>query len=83
MGGATFATANACIADVSDPDMRDEHFDMLGSGWSLGFVLGPVIGGLLGECGHRVSFFAAAAMAGANVLYGFFVLPESLPTEAR
>ncbi len=83
IAGATFATANAYIADVSDPEMRAQNFGLLGSAWGLGFILGPVIGGLLGEYGPRVPFFAAAALAGANVLYGFFVLPESLPTEAR
>ena len=83
IAGATFATANAYIADVSDSEMRAQNFGLLGSAWGLGFILGPVIGGLLGEYGPRVPFFAAAALAGANVLYGFFVLPESLPTDDR
>jgi DHA1 family tetracycline resistance protein-like MFS transporter len=83
VAGATFATANAYIADISDPEMRAQNFGLLGSAWGFGFILGPVIGGLLGEYGSRVPFFAAAALAGANVLYGLFVLPESLPTEAR
>lgn len=83
IAGATFATANAYIADVSDSEMRAQNFGLLGSAWGLGFILGPVIGGLLGEYGPRVPFFAAAALAGANVLYGFLVLPESLPTDDR
>ena len=83
VAGATFATANAYIADVSDPEMRAQNFGLLGSAWGLGFILGPVIGGVLGEYGPRVPFFAASALACANVLYGFFVLPESLPRESR
>jgi len=83
VAGATFATANAYIADVSDAEERAQNFGLLGSAWGLGFILGPVIGGVLGEYGPRIPFFAASALACANVLYGFFVLPESLPPESR
>ena len=83
VAGATFATANAYIADVSNAEERAQNFGLLGSAWGLGFILGPVIGGVLGEYGSRVPFFAASALAGANVLYGYFVLPESLPVESR
>lgn len=83
IAGATFATANAYIADVSDATERAQNFGLLGSAWGLGFILGPMIGGVLGEYGSRVPFFAASALACANVLYGFFVLPESLPQASR
>ncbi len=83
VASATFATANAWVADVSAPRDRAKHFGFLSAAWGLGFMVGPVIGGLLGEYGARVPFWAAAALALVNVLYGFFVLPESLPVESR
>lgn len=81
--GATFATANAYIADVTSEEERAQSFGLMGAAWGLGFILGPVIGGVLGELGPRVPFFAAAALSVANVAYGFFVLPETLPPEKR
>lgn len=83
VASATFSTANAWVADVSPPGERARHFGYLSAAWGLGFMLGPVIGGLLGEYGARVPFWAAAGLAGVNVAYGFFVLPESLPREQR
>jgi len=83
IASATFATANAWVADVSAPDDRARHFGYLSAAWGLGFMLGPVVGGLLGEIGPRVPFWAAACLALANVLYGFLVLPESLPQAMR
>ncbi len=83
VAGATFATANAYIADVSDAEQRAQNFGLLGAAWGFGFILGPVVGGVLGEYGSRVPFFAASALAVANVLYGFFVLPETLAPESR
>lgn len=83
IAGAIYAPANAYIADVSTPEKRAQGFGMVGAAFGLGFVLGPAIGGLLGELGPRAPFFAAAALAGLNVVYGFFVLPESLPVERR
>ena len=80
---ATFATANAYIADVTTPEERAGKYGLIGAAWGIGFVLGPALGGLLGELGTRVPFFVAAAMAAVNVLYGFFVLPETLPPEKR
>ena len=83
MAGATFATANAYIADVSDAEARAQNFGLLGAAWGFGFILGPVVGGVPGEYGPRVPFFAASALAVANVAYGFFVLPETLPPASR
>lgn len=83
VAGATYSTATAFIADVSAPKDRAKNFGLVGAGFGVGFVLGPVVGGLVGELGVRQPFFAAAALAGINVLYGAFVLPESLPPEKR
>jgi DHA1 family tetracycline resistance protein-like MFS transporter len=83
IASATIATANAYIADISIPAERAKHFGFLSAAWGFGFMLGPVIGGLLGEYGSRVPFWAAAFLAGANVLYGLLALPESLPRSLR
>ena len=83
ISGATFATANAYIADVTEPEERGKAFGMIGAAFGFGFVFGPVFGGFLGEISPRAPFFAAAALAGLNFLYGFFVLPESLAKEDR
>lgn len=83
MLGASFTTAAAYIADVSPPEKRSQNFGLIGAAFGLGFIVGPVIGGLLGEYGPRIPFFAAAALTLINWLYGFFVLPESLPVEKR
>ncbi|MEQ8406141.1 MAG: MFS transporter [Oceanicaulis sp.] len=80
---ATHSTANAYIADVHPPETRASQFAMLGAAMGAGFVLGPALGGLLGEFSPRAPFFAAAALAGANALYGWFVVPESLKAEKR
>ena len=81
--GATHATANAYAADITPPEERAKNFGRISAAWSLGFILGPVIGGFLGELGPRIPFFAAAALAFANVVYGLLVLPETLPVESR
>lgn len=81
--GASITTASAYIADISAPEKRAQNFGLIGAAFGLGFIIGPVIGGLLGQYGTRVPFFAAAALTLVNVLYGFFVLPESLPKEER
>lgn len=83
MVGGSFTTANAYIADVSPPEKRAANFGLVGAAFGLGFILGPVIGGFLGAYGARVPFFAAAGLALANVVYGFFVLPETLPPDER
>ena len=80
---ANAATASAYIADVTPPQLRASRFGLIGATFGLGFVLGPALGGLLGTYGLRVPFEAAAALTACNVLYGLFVLPESLPPERR
>ena len=80
---ANFACASAYIADVSTPAERGRQFGLVGATFSFGFVIGPALGGVLGDINLRLPFLVAAALAGANVLYGLFVLPESLPRERR
>jgi DHA1 family tetracycline resistance protein-like MFS transporter len=80
---ASFPTANAYIADVTPPENRAAKFGMLGAAFGLGFVVGPALGGMLGGMGLRYPFWAAAALSLTNALYGFFILPESLPKERR
>ena len=81
--GASFTTGTAYIADISTPEKRAQNFGMVGVAFGLGFIIGPVIGGLLGQIGSRVPFFAAAGLAFINCLYGYFILPESLQKENR
>lgn len=81
--GASFTTASAYIADVSTPEKRAQNFGMIGVAFGLGFILGPVIGGILGKIDTHYPFYAAAALAFINALYGFFILPESLSKEHR
>jgi len=81
--GASFSTASAYIADISTAETRAKNFGMIGAAFGLGFILGPALGGLLGELGERVPFYAAAALAMLNWLYGYFILPESLPKDKR
>jgi MFS transporter, DHA1 family, tetracycline resistance protein len=82
--GASFAAAGAYIGDISDDGNRARNFGFIGAAWGCGFTLGPVIGGFVADyIDPRAPFFAAAALALANVIFGFFVLPESLPPERR
>ncbi len=81
--GASFTTGAAYIADVSTPEKRAQNFGLLGAAFGLGFIIGPVVGGLLGQYGSRVPFLAAAALSLLNWLYGYFILPESLKPENR
>lgn len=80
---ASFSTANAYVADVTPPDKRAKAFGWMGSAFSFGFLVGPALGGFLGDIDLRLPFFVAAALTTINWLYGFFVLPESLPPEKR
>ncbi len=81
--GASFTTASAYIADVSAPEKRAQNFGMIGVAFGLGFIIGPVIGGLLGKMDTQYPFYAAAALAFLNATYGFFILPESLSADHR
>ena len=81
--GASFTTASAYIADISTDEDRAKNFGMIGAAFGLGFIIGPLAGGLLGQYGTKVPFLAAAGLALLNTLYGFFVLPESLDKEHR
>jgi MFS transporter, DHA1 family, tetracycline resistance protein len=81
--GASFTTASAYIADVSTPENRAKNFGMIGAAFGLGFVIGPLLGGVLSHFGDRLPFYAAAALALLNWVYGYFVLPESLNKENR
>ncbi len=81
--GGSITTASAYMADISTPENRAQNFGMIGAAFGLGFIIGPMLGGLLGEYGSRVPFFVAAGLALANWLYGYFVLPESLDPSLR
>jgi MFS transporter, DHA1 family, tetracycline resistance protein len=81
--GASFTTGSAYISDISTPETRAQNFGLIGVAFGLGFILGPMIGGLLGNYGLRVPFFAAAALSLCNWLYAFFYLPESLTQANR
>lgn len=83
ISGASITTASAYIADVSTPENRAKNFGMIGAAFGLGFIIGPVIGGLLGQYGSRVPFYAAAVLCLLNFLYGYFILPESLTKDNR
>jgi len=80
---ANLSVANAYVADITPPEMRARRFGMLGAMFGLGFILGPVMGGLLGAIDLRLPFLAAGCLALLNLLYGYFVLPESLPASRR
>lgn len=78
-----FATAGAYIADVTPPEKRAAAFGMFGAAFGIGFVIGPALGGVLGEYDLRLPFWVAATLTLMNVFYGYFVLPESLAMEHR
>lgn len=81
--GASITTASAYIADISTPQTRAKNFGMIGAAFGIGFILGPLLGGLLGSFGHKIPFLVAAGLTFINWLYGYFVLPESLPQAQR
>ncbi len=80
---ATHSTALAFMSDINPPEKRGQAFGMISAAFGIGFVLGPAIGGFLGELGTRAPFYAAAALAAANLVLGYFVLPETLKPENR
>ncbi|PZU48010.1 MAG: tetracycline resistance MFS efflux pump [Sphingomonas sp.] len=81
--GASIATANAYIADITPPQRRAQTYGLLGVAFGVGFALGPAIGGMIGSLHPRWPFIVAAGMAGCNMMMGWFLLPESLPPERR
>ena len=81
--GASFTTAQAYIADVSEPEKRAQNFGMVGAAFGIGFIVGPVIGGIFSQYGLRVPFLISAGLALINWLYGYFILPESLELKNR
>jgi len=81
--GASFSSASAYVADISAPEDRPKNFGMIGAAFGLGFILGPVMGGLLGQIDIRLPFFVSAGLTFLNFVYGYFVLPESLSIENR
>lgn len=81
--GASITTASAYIADISTNENRAKNFGMIGAAFGLGFIIGPIIGGFLGQYGARVPFYAAAILCFFNFLYGYFILPESLDKKLR
>lgn len=78
IAAATQATAAAYVADISAPEEKAARFGLIGAAFGLGFVLGPALGGLLGQLGPRAPFWAAAILATANLAFGFLVLPETV-----
>lgn len=86
LGGATsssFTAVNAYMADITPPEERARAYGLIGAAFGAGFVIGPALGGVLGEFGPRVPFWAAAGLSGVAFLYGVIVLPESLPRDRR
>ncbi len=81
--GASITTASAYIADVSTDQDRAKNFGVIGAAFGLGFIIGPVLGGVLGHYGSRVPFYAAAVLCLVNFVYGYFILPESLDRDKR
>jgi DHA1 family tetracycline resistance protein-like MFS transporter len=80
---ANMSVANAYVADITAPEDRARRFGQLGATMGVGFILGPAMGGLLGGIDIRLPFFVAGGLALCNLLYGYFVLPESLPPDRR
>ncbi|MCL4640832.1 MULTISPECIES: TCR/Tet family MFS transporter [Olivibacter] len=79
--GASYTVASAYIADISSPEKRAQNFGLISAAFGVGFIIGPVIGGLLGKYGTHAPFLVAGLLSFLNLLYGFFVLPESLKKE--
>ncbi len=83
IGGASFTTANAYMADISSKEDKAKNFGLIGAAFGFGFVIGPAIGGIFGDIDVRLPFYIAAGLSFANFLFGYFFVPESLPVENR
>ncbi|MGR3661433.1 MAG: TCR/Tet family MFS transporter [Paracoccaceae bacterium] len=83
IAAATQATASAFMADISKPEEKSANFGLIGAAFGFGFVLGPLVGGLLAEYGTRAPFYAAAVLAAVNFVFGYFVLPETVTDKNR
>lgn len=83
VAAATQSTATAFIADISRPEDKSKNFGLVGAAFGIGFVIGPLIGGVLGELGPRAPFYAAAVLATFNLVLGYFVLPETVTDRIR
>lgn len=81
--GASISTASSYIADVSTDQTRTKNFGLIGAAFGLGFIIGPVLGGLLGHYGARIPFYVASVLCLLNFIYGYFILPESLDETKR
>ncbi|RYD95975.1 MAG: MFS transporter, partial [Sphingomonadales bacterium] len=81
--GASFSPATAALADITPPADRAKRFGLVGASFGIGFIIGPALGGILGEFSHHAPFYAAAALAGANFIFGLFFFPETLKPENR
>jgi len=80
---SSYSTGNAYVADITPPDRRARNFGIMGSAFGIGFVIGPAVGGILGDINLRLPFMVAAGLCTINWIYGLLVLPESLPPERR
>jgi len=83
IAGATYSTVTAYLADISPPDKRAANFGLISAVFGVGFILGPALGGLLSTIDLRAPFYAAAALSAVNFIYGWLLLPESLPVKSR
>src|SRR5579871_2262532 len=81
--GASYSVANAYFADITPPDKRAKNFGLIGAAFGLGFICGPILGGLLGGIDLHLPFYVAAGLSLLNAAYGFLFVPESLPVERR
>jgi DHA1 family tetracycline resistance protein-like MFS transporter len=81
--GASFSVANAYLADITPPEQRAKNFGLVGAAFGLGFIFGPMIGGLLGGIDLHLPFYVAAGISLVNAIYGYLMVPESLPPERR
>ena len=83
MSSASMSVASAYASDISTPENRAKSFGKVGAAFGLGFICGPMLGGLLGSVNLHLPFYVAGGLSAANFVYGYFVVPESLPAERR